>query len=479
MVDVSSLLTRQENNTFDRKATNFELDKLANLLIAFANSDGGTVAVGIKEQQFEGILKLNSSKQNDFSQIGIDRVSPTLLVEREDIPVILPNGKADIVITLTVQPSAGVLYANNKDEVYLRVGDETKKQTYEQRRNLEYDKNIRTYETMPMSSALLTDLDEKSLQKFVDLNDYKEEDIWNLLYSRGLANREVINDKLKYTLNVAGWLMFARTPTTLMTGARIRFIRYDGNEAKTGTQMNVIKNEWVEGPLDNMLNKISDILESQLRTFARLDEKTGKFEELPEYPRSVWQEAIVNAVTHRAYNLAGDDIRVIMYDDRLQIHSPGGLPSTVTTENIRTTHYSRNPVIARTLAIFGWVREFGEGVDRMFNDMEQYFLEDPEYLATANTTDLILKNNIIARASRRNDNLEDRFSKEWSTFNYLEKHAITLAYENGIVRRRDLVNDNVSSAKARRLLVKLAERKILEKKSTSLTDPQQYYVLTK
>lgn len=308
------------------------------------------------------------------------------------------------------------------------------------------------------------------------MNGYIDDDIWNLLYSRGLANREMNDENVKYVLNVAGWLLFSKMPTTLMPGARIRFIRYEGNEAKTGTEMNVIKQEWIEGSLDKMLLKTSEVLEAQLRTFMRLNEETGRFDELPEYPSSVWLEAIVNAVTHRAYNLAGDDIRIIMYDNHLQIHSPGGLPATITPENIRKNHYSRNPIIARTLAMLGWVREFGEGVDRMFTDMEQYFLEDPEYKVTANTTDLILKNNIIARASRRNDNLEEMF-KEWDTFNYLERHAITIAYENGLVRRRELVDETVSSAKARRLLAKLEERGVLIKKSTSLTDPQQYYIL--
>ena len=64
-------------------------------------------------------------------------------------------------------------------------------------------------------------------------------------------------------------------------------------------------------------------------------------------------EGLVNAVTHRDYSYAGEHIRISMYDDRLEILSPGKLPNTVTLENMRTTRYARNPRIAKTLVAFG------------------------------------------------------------------------------------------------------------------------------
>ena len=90
-----------------------------------------------------------------------------------------------------------------------------------------------------------------------------------------------------------------------------------------------------------------------------------EFKTVPEYPEFAWFEGLVNAVTHRDYSFRGDYIRVSMFDDRLEIVSPGALPNIVTLDNMRTTRYSRNPRIARTLVEFGWVRELNEGVKRI------------------------------------------------------------------------------------------------------------------
>lgn len=124
------------------------------------------------------------------------------------------------------------------------------------------------------------------------------------------------------------------------------------------------------------------------------------------------------------YLRIGDDIRIIMYADRINIHSPGDLPSIVTVDNIRTTHYSRNPSIARAIVQFGWVREFGEGVDRMYKNMEEYFLDDPEYVATNAYTELTLRNNIVMRNSRRKEKIGRIIDYDLANLNYPGRAAL-------------------------------------------------------
>jgi len=230
-----------------------------------------------------------------------------------------------------------------------------------------------------------------------------------------------------------------------------------------------------------MLQQASDILEAQLRTFSSLDTKLGKFIDVPEYPKGAWLEGIVNAVTHRGYNYTGDDIRVLMFDDRLEIHSPGSLPAVVTPENIRRTHYSRNPYIARALTDFGWVREFGEGVDRIYKDMNEFFLDDPIYEVDTNSVNLILKNNIIMRSFRKNDDLESKIGRDWQKLNFIEKAAVGLAYDHNSVRTRELyeVVDGYSISSARNALNHLSKMGILERVASAPTSPNQYYRLIK
>jgi ATP-dependent DNA helicase RecG len=482
VVGTAELLTIPEGKTFDRKSSSYELIKLANVLIAFANADGGTVAVGIKNREFEGINNLSNKKINDFLQIGSQLVVPTLEVSAEYRGVINLQGQDDRVLLLTVEPSENRIYANKRDEVFLRIGDETHRVTYEERKNLEYDKGIRAYESQIVDDALLEDLDKDVLGRYKQLYRFNGDNLWDLLFPKGLAKR-VKDDSgaIGYRLTVAGVLLLASVPTTFIPGARIRFIRYEGREAKTGIAMNVIKQVRVEGPLTTMLEEIQNVIESQLRTFSHLDAKTGKFTEIPEYPKGAWLEGLVNAVTHRGYNYTGDDIRILMFDDHIEIHSPGGLPAVVTPENIRKTHYSRNPYIARALTDFGWVKEFGEGVDRIYQDMSDFFLDEPVYQVDNNSVNLILKNNIVARSFRKSVAIEALIGDAWEQLNFIEKMAVNIAYERGSVRTRELSEavDNYGMTSARNALSHLTMMKILERVASSPTSPNQFYRLIK
>jgi ATP-dependent DNA helicase RecG len=130
-----------------------------------------------------------------------------------------------------------------------------------------------------------------------------------------------------------------------------------GDSSKHLKHDDITKDISITGPINKLIEKAKDIIGNQLREFNFLNPKTGIFSTVPEYPEFAWQEGIVNAVTHRDYSQVGEHIKVIMYDDRLEILSPGKLPNIVNLKNLKNTRYSRNPVIARVLSEFGWVKE--------------------------------------------------------------------------------------------------------------------------
>lgn len=471
--DVNEFLTKPEGTYFDRKSERQEPNKIADLLIAFANAEGGVAAIGITNREFTGINSLTSKKINDFTQVGYDFCEPTLKVNFIFRDVININGEKDRILLLEVYPSEDKLYKNKRDEVFLRIGDETKRLTYEQRKELEYEKNIRRFESETISECTLGDLDMELVSQYKAKVGYSNDDLWKLFFSRGLAKRAKNEE---YELTVAGVLCFAEFPGAFIPNAKIRFIRYDGTEGKTGTRMNVIKEETIEGPLSVMLEKARVVVGSQLRDFTILDEETGKFTKVPEYPVDAWQEGIVNAVTHRAYNLTGDDIRVIMYDDRIEIHSPGKFPSLVTPENIKDIHYSRNPYIARTLSDFGWVREFGEGVNRMYEEMSMLFLDEPIFEEKHNQVVLTLKNNIMMRSIRQREEIQSKIQMDWKKLNRYQKRTLSILYKKKKIRTSELSKYlSVSLNVARNTLESLRELNVLSKVASSQTDPNQYY----
>ena len=106
-----------------------------------------------------------------------------------------------------------------------------------------------------------------------------------------------------------------------------------------------------------------------------------------EYQEFVRTEMVVNAVAHRDYGIKGTDIQIKMFDDRLEVDSPGSFAGMVNKDNIRYTHFSRNPKIATFLKDYGYVKEYGEGVDRMCKELESIGLPAPVF----NNSTFILK----------------------------------------------------------------------------------------
>lgn len=173
---------------------------------------------------------------------------------------------------------------------------------------------------------------------------------------------------------------------------------------ETGRRLNIIKEINYESAIPRIIEDIKREMHSQLRDFQYLAED-GMFKTIPEYPEFPWFEGIVNAITHRNYSLQGDCIRISLYDDHLEIFSPGKLPNIVTLENMKYTRYSRNPRIARVLTEFGYVKELNEGVKRIYDEMQESFLKDPIYTEPNSSSVLLtLENSIVSRKARIEEN---------------------------------------------------------------------------
>ncbi|MCD9073669.1 putative DNA binding domain-containing protein [Staphylococcus epidermidis] len=471
---IDSLLNTRENDFYDRKSEMTKPKEIAKVLVAFANSSGGMVSIGITNNEITGLNKLKNEKISDFVQIGIDHCHPALKIKHKFIDVVNKFGNDDQILLISVDPSIDKVYTTKTDEAYIRVGDETKKLSFEMRKDLEYEKDIRRYESELVSDCLLEDLDQNLLNKYKDLHNYKGENVWKLLYSKGLAKRDEYKN---YTLTVAGTLCLAETPTIFLPNSRVRFIRYDGIKEQTGSEMNVIKNESVEAPLPILIDTVSSIIEGQLRDFNFLDAEKGQFVKVSEYPKEAWLEGLVNAVTHRSYSISGDDIRIIMFDDRLEFHSPGKFPSIVTPDNIKEIHYSRNPQIAKNLNDWGYVREFGEGVNRMFKEMANFYLEEPQFEQKENSILLTLKNNIVMRSVRRQEGIKFNSEVNWNELNNYEQKIMELAYQKEKIKTADVVKQlNIASPTARKYLEALKEKGGLVKIANSPQDPHQHYI---
>lgn len=470
---IDEIISIGESQYFDRKSSKIHINKLAETIIAFANADGGTIAIGVEDGKITGINNQGNIKINDFIQCSFDKCIPPAKVNYEFIDVVKENGKEDRILLIHVDPSIDKVHKTISDEVFLRVGDETKKLNFDQRLNLEYDKGERLFEEKIIDECTMEDLDKDVLKSYADALKYSGDDYEKLLYARGLARRSKEGPRI----TVAGVLLFAENPSIFLPNARIRFFRYEGSSAEVGVGMNIIKQEMIEGPLPKQIETIKNVVKAQLREFTALNPLNGKFITITEYPEFAWQEGVINAVTHRAYNIQGDDIKIFMYDDRLEIISPGKFPNIVNKENIREVRYSRNPRIARALTELGWVKELGEGVKRIYKEMKEYFLDEPIYDEPNYSVSLVLRNNIVTRRQRRTERVNNLIDFDWNSFSDNEKKAIEMAYSREKLYNKEYAEIiKRSTTYARSLLNKLVDKGVLKKIASSKNDPHQYYI---
>lgn len=395
------IVKQPENKLFDRKSAKIKVADLASIISAFANAEGGTIVIGIddKTKELEGIDFLGDDQVNNLIAAPKDVCLPMPQYKEEFLHIVNNKGKGDRLLLLHIEASTEQVIRTINGSTYLRVADRTKELKGDDLRNLEYSKSVRHYEDECHPDATIADLDTELLDTYREKLHAEALSYEKLLKARGFIKQQGSRKKLTN----AAVLLFAKNIIQFYPNCRIRFIHYDGTKARTGVDINIIRDYSIELPILKIIQSAKDFIGSQLREFTALDQNTGKFQIVPEYPEFAWLEGIVNAVTHREYAMTGRYILVSMYDDRLEIESPGKLPSIVTVDNIKETRYSRNPRIARLLTDFGWVRELNEGVKRIYSDMEKFFLDDPIYSEPEQSVRLVLKNNIVMRNLRRKD----------------------------------------------------------------------------
>ncbi|HTR89216.1 MAG TPA: ATP-binding protein, partial [Solirubrobacteraceae bacterium] len=381
------LATLPEDQWFERKSSRIAARDLADALIGMANADGGIVVVGLRDGNVEG-TDGEPAKRNDLMQAGIDHCEPPLRVKQRLLRCLNSNAREDHLLVIEVEPGEAV-YANRRDTVFLRVGDENRRLTFRQRQELLYDKGQASYEAQPIEGAEIHDLDMPLVEEYAQA--VGAPDPIRLLRARGLATAE--------TLTVAGCLLFASHPQSFLPEAFVRVLRYRGRERGTGSRQQLIEDVRVEGPIPKQLHQAQELI-GQFQPIRRaLVSATGRFGNVPLVPQDVWLEGLVNAAVHRSYSIAGDHVRIEIFDDRIEIWSPGRFPGLADLRHpLETTRFARNPRIARVCADLRFGQELGEGIRRMFEEMRAAGLCDPIYRQTSGGVHLRLLAEPIDRA---------------------------------------------------------------------------------
>jgi ATP-dependent DNA helicase RecG len=359
---------------------------LAEVMVGMANSCGGTILLGItpRSARVQGV--------QDVPEV-LDRVFQAALLTDPTLVLPMPQTmevEAHQVVQVTIP--AGMPYVYSLDGRYLgRERRYTNPLPARRLRQLLLERGIVHFESRVPPGATLDDLDFDQISAYTEmLNLPRSENRLETLLRRGClvpaTNGENGEGRKApaeephngYMPTYAALLLFGKQPQRWLPNALVLAVRFEGN-----TFADQFVKQEIGGTLPQQLRRAEQFVRDELRSVVRLVGLAR--EETPEYPIEAVRELLVNALAHRDYNVQGDSVHLHVFANRLEVHSPGGLPGPVTLENLLEARFSRNPVMVQVLSDMGFIERLGYGLDRVVAAMKTYGLPHPRFEETAGT----------------------------------------------------------------------------------------------
>ncbi|SQA77956.1 Divergent AAA domain [Capnocytophaga ochracea] len=478
---INSILTKEylenqrENQYFERKGLgekDIKPTKIAEELIGMLNADGGVLAFGVSDKGEIQDLNTIADKLDEYRKIVFDFITPPCNIELEEVYI-----DKKLVFLFHVEQDIERIYCRKDNEkVFLRIADSNRELDREQIKRLEYDKNIRLFEDEIVADFDTDDLDQELLASYKEKVNFTSGNIFELLYKRNLLSKKEDN----YQFKKSAILLFSKSPERYIPSATVRYVRYEGIDAKVGSEHNVVKDQRFENNIPRLIDELTYFLRTSLKDYYFLDISIGKFKKVPEYPEEAWLEGVVNALCHRSYNVQGNEIYIKHFDDRLEISNSGPLPAQVTIENIKTERFARNPRIARVLEDLGYVRQLNEGVSRIYQSMEKSLLAQPEYREQNNNVYLILRNRVSTHEKTISKPLMATIEENWGKYNDSQKAILLYLFRKGTAILSELVaHTKINQNSIRSYLNTFIKQNILEKHTEKQRDLNAKYTFKK
>ena len=244
---IEYMVNEPENKLFDRKSARVKTSDLGPIISAFANSEGGTIVIGISDKPriIEGIDSIGSDAINNLIAAPKDVCVPMPQYKEEFLSVINQKGQQDRLLLLHIEASPEQVIRTVSGSAYLRFADRTKELKGDDLRNLEYSKSVRHYEDECHPDATIDDLDTDLLEIYREKLHADNLSFEQLLEARGFIRKQ---SGIKKLTNAAV-LLFAKNIIQFYPNCRIRFIRYDGSKAQTGVNINITRDYNLEHPI--------------------------------------------------------------------------------------------------------------------------------------------------------------------------------------------------------------------------------------
>ncbi len=368
---------------FKGKQVDLSRDDIADELAAFANFHGGVLVFGVDDKTREpiGIPLEKLDVVTEFVRnLCNDSIKPPLPSTIIRLVVLDSTGTERPVIRVDVPQS---LFVHQSPGGYFwRQGDAKRQMPASYLERLFQQRSqarLIRFEEQPVPGTSPSDLSPELLRRFTTRTDEPDEIV---LLKRNLLTTDAIGVS---RASVAGVLMCSDAPERFLPGAFIEAVRYRGTAQDSNYQLDAVR---ICGPLDQQIRQAMAFLHRNQRVAAT---KEPQRVEAPQFSVRAVFEAIVNAVAHRDYSIHGSKIRFFIFDDRLEIYSPGALPNTVSIESLPLRQATRNELLTSLLAECPvdatagqigrgyYMEKRGDGVPIILRESESISGRRPEY----------------------------------------------------------------------------------------------------
>jgi len=353
--ELLEIIRNGESSKVEFKTEDVHPTSLTEEIVAFANFEGGVILLGVDDNgnlvgcarpDIEGFV-VNVCRNN---------VRPAL------IPLIEKFRIADQQILAVTIPRGETAYSTNRGLYYIRVGSTKQVPTQQELLRLFQQKNVLQFDETPVLKASVASLDLAKVNTYLAYLQQSplEAESEHALVHELLHLSILIELDNTYYPTLAGFLMFGKHPQKYFPSYTIVCGAYQGDDFLS----DAIREHELTGSLDRL---IEDALAFLKLTMPQTSTRNHGLQNKVRYayPVEALREGLVNAVCHRDYAISGSTIRVFVFHNRLEIRSPGGLPNTMTLDNIRYRQFTRNQMIASFLTGYGYMERRGKGILRM------------------------------------------------------------------------------------------------------------------
>ncbi|MGE5343689.1 MAG: RNA-binding domain-containing protein [Candidatus Omnitrophota bacterium] len=349
--EIRKLLNDGRNSSVEFKASHAKPHALAKEIVAFSNTHGGFILLGVNGDGSISGLDDRSEWEARIADIAQNHVIPPVhlaysevVVDDQPIGVVkVPKGKEKPYQTATYR-------------ILIRVGPSNRTVTKEEFVRLFQECGLFQYDFVAVERTAAADLNLDKIHQYLSRHDIDFVHEGEAGKRSLLKNSEILHEDGKVTL--AGLLVFGLNPQQYLPNARIAFTHFKGSD----TDSEIIWAQTIEGSIDSQVDAaLTVIKQSMLRTFDHSN-----------YLPNVFRELLVNACVHRDYAISRAQIRVYLFEDRLEFISPGMLPNSLTVEKLKTgVSYAVNPVIVKFMGNLRYMSTLGRGIPAVCKEVEK------------------------------------------------------------------------------------------------------------